>query len=293
MITLRKKIIQKLGLQQVHFAGDEIRSLCPFHAEKNPSFSINIKTGLYFCHSCKAKGRLKSLNTDNLLLKDYSAKETIKLEPILLPKEYISCYVNSKYKIPIYLRNRSISLDVIRQFNLGFCNTGYYKNRIIIPVFEQSKLFGFISRLILADKSKSKYLYPRGFKKSHFVFNLDYCIKEKYDEIFLVEGPFDVFNLYQRGFRNVAAIFGKKIAETQLQRLCRAKIRTVNLLLDRDVSQKELYTTFNKLSLFFDSYVLSCFLSKDPGEMNEKEIEKAVVNRSKISKLDLIQYSLI
>ena len=30
--------------------------LCPFHDESNPSFSMNLDTGLYLCHSCGDKG---------------------------------------------------------------------------------------------------------------------------------------------------------------------------------------------------------------------------------------------
>src|SRR5436309_10214509 len=49
----------------VELAGDHIAlkkvgqryiGLCPFHAEKTPSFSINASEGLYYCFGCQAKG---------------------------------------------------------------------------------------------------------------------------------------------------------------------------------------------------------------------------------------------
>lgn len=34
----------------------EAKALCPFHDDKNPSLSVNFKTGKYFCHACHAEG---------------------------------------------------------------------------------------------------------------------------------------------------------------------------------------------------------------------------------------------
>ena len=37
-------------------AGRRLQGLCPFHAEKSPSFSINAEEGLYYCFGCGAGG---------------------------------------------------------------------------------------------------------------------------------------------------------------------------------------------------------------------------------------------
>lgn len=36
--------------------GKEMKALCPFHEEKEPSFSFNITSGQYYCHGCGKKG---------------------------------------------------------------------------------------------------------------------------------------------------------------------------------------------------------------------------------------------
>jgi len=36
--------------------GDEIIALCPFHDDHNPSLSVNLKTGMFNCFACDAKG---------------------------------------------------------------------------------------------------------------------------------------------------------------------------------------------------------------------------------------------
>lgn len=44
---------EHVGLKRV---GRQHVGLCPFHAEKTPSFSINAELGVYYCHGCQAKG---------------------------------------------------------------------------------------------------------------------------------------------------------------------------------------------------------------------------------------------
>ncbi len=44
----------KGGLKKL--SADEYQGLCPFHEDKKPSFSINAKSGAYYCHGCSEKG---------------------------------------------------------------------------------------------------------------------------------------------------------------------------------------------------------------------------------------------
>ena len=41
---------------ELHKAGKECIGLCPFHAEKTPSFTVNVDKGLFYCHGCHAGG---------------------------------------------------------------------------------------------------------------------------------------------------------------------------------------------------------------------------------------------
>ena len=41
---------------QLKRVGQRWSGLCPFHAEKSPSFSVNDTDGLYHCFGCKASG---------------------------------------------------------------------------------------------------------------------------------------------------------------------------------------------------------------------------------------------
>jgi len=43
------KILEKYNLEKGILRGDELLCCCPLHDDKNPSFSINLKTGKYIC----------------------------------------------------------------------------------------------------------------------------------------------------------------------------------------------------------------------------------------------------
>src|SRR5512144_1363962 len=46
-------ISEHVALKRV---GMRWQGLCPFHAEKSPSFSVNQAEGLYYCFGCQARG---------------------------------------------------------------------------------------------------------------------------------------------------------------------------------------------------------------------------------------------
>ena len=43
-------------LKKFHPRGKQATALCPFHSDRNPSFSVNLIHGMFFCFSCGASG---------------------------------------------------------------------------------------------------------------------------------------------------------------------------------------------------------------------------------------------
>lgn len=41
-----------------HISGDEVSAICPFHDDDNPSFSLNLLSGQYYCHGCGHNGNI-------------------------------------------------------------------------------------------------------------------------------------------------------------------------------------------------------------------------------------------
>ena len=53
---------KELGLQGI-VSGRELRARCPLHSDQNPSFSLNIDTGLWLCHAGCGSGNFTTLIT--------------------------------------------------------------------------------------------------------------------------------------------------------------------------------------------------------------------------------------
>ena len=173
------------------------------------NFEVNYRLGVYKCWACsethgthgslrkliniyapkKIKERYFSLIDGSNF--EYVEANTI-TEKLGLPKEYISLKNPNKEDIETikalrYLKNRAIKEEIIEKNKIGFCKTGKYSGRIIIPSYDKyGELNYFISRTYV--NHKMKYLNPITSKES-IIFNEDKINWNK--NIFLVEGVFD------------------------------------------------------------------------------------------------------
>jgi len=105
-----------------------------------------------------------------------------------------------------YLKEKGLKKETIKEFGLGYCKRGLLKGRIAIPIHnERGELIAYVGRYPGdPPEGESKYVFPLNFKKSYVIFNLNRLKnKNKEKELILVEGFFDVFNLWQAGFKNV------------------------------------------------------------------------------------------
>jgi DNA primase len=54
-----EQVLDQLGFQPVGRSGDQLRGGCPVHGSKSPSsktFSVNLRTGRYYCHKRQSHG---------------------------------------------------------------------------------------------------------------------------------------------------------------------------------------------------------------------------------------------
>lgn len=171
---------------------------------------INYRKGVFKCWVCSYKNNMhgpiekliKRYGTkinlrDYILLKPESnyTKESYEEKDIsvALPSEFISLSKCSKFEPKYYfadkyLKERGITDEIIKEFNIGYAHEGKYKNRIIIPSYDEFGDVNFFVSRSFSDWTKPKYLNP-DVEKQYVIFNHN---KINFDAtIYLVEGAFD------------------------------------------------------------------------------------------------------
>ena len=82
-------------------AGTRYKGLCPFHAEKTPSFSLNAEKGVWHCYGCDAGGDLITF-VRRYESVDFNDALRVDLDEYLFPfrKEAGPCPASSKGASP-------------------------------------------------------------------------------------------------------------------------------------------------------------------------------------------------
>ena len=236
---------------------DEQAHHCPFCHHHKKKLQINLKTQQWHCWVCDAKGKriqrlLKRLNVSSHKLKKiyeiygddyvvYSDNNEDEKVELRLPSEFKSLLKVSDGFNPIYKRvveyakQRNLSTEDIRRYNIGYCAGGHYAGRIIIPSYDSdNRLNYFIARSVFPDEP-FKYKNPPVSKNVIMFEN-----QINWDEpITLVEGVFDAMAVK----RNAIPILGKFIPKKLNENIYKKGVKSINILLDEDAQGQALHYT--------------------------------------------------
>ena len=151
------------------------RCISPTHKEKDPSAHIcadrtHHKHGIYNCFGCKDSGTTIMLVRDWLGLSFWEAVLWVEarfypdddVQPVRqekspdpeLPKEYEFYTDESQWNPPYleYLYGRGITWNQIVRHKIGYCDSGQYNRRVIIPVMFNGMLQTWVGRSIWGGK---------------------------------------------------------------------------------------------------------------------------------------------
>ena len=253
---------------------------CPVCNHKNQKLMVNVISGVYNCFTChpKTTGKtpvslLKKIGAPSEAIqeiKGYFVNDLTKIEvekeniAIVIPKEFISLGDKKdtsleKRQALAYLKKRMVTSSDILKYNLGYCKTGRYKNKVIVPSYDsKGRLNYFVARSF--EKEPVQKIDSPSCSKSEIV-GFEYLVNWKVPVI-LCEGVFDAIAIK----RNAIPLFGKTISKALMIKLLQPEVKTVYLALDDD-AVNEAMDHAQKLIDFGKEVYLIRLQGKDPSEI--------------------------
>lgn len=292
--------MRKGGYQATYF--------CPVcnHIKRKLEISLNEDSsfGNYHCWVCHFSGKhLGSLFTklnatqsqlDQLfdLTKDVRINKSKVISPdkpkLSLPLDFIpmsSPYTNILYKHALlYLKKRGIGMADIIRYNIGYCESGEYRDCVIIPSYDENGELNYFSSRSFYSSSKIKY---RNAPFSKNIVGFECFIN--YDEpISLTEGAFDAIAIRN----NAIPLFGTIVSKNLKEKLLLHKTKRVNLILDND-AMRESIRAMQELWRWGINVHLIKLNDKDPSELGFKKIHDLINNSNSTDFEDFIYYKLM
>jgi len=170
-----------------------------------------------------------------------------------------------------YLQSRNVTDEMIQKYRIGYCDSGKYENRIIIPSYdEEDELNYFVARSFLTY-SKRKYMNPEA-DKDNLIWNEH--LMDWDQTVYLVEGAFDSIFL-----NNSIPMLGKFITDKLFEKIYDNSKKVV-IVLDGDAwnDSEKLYHKLNVGRLMGKVYLIRLPLDKDiadlRGDLSEYELIK-------------------
>ena len=285
-----------IKVEKVTTSGQYI-STCPF-CGKPDHFYINVKTQQWDCKKCGESGGIYKLLRHlgaTYLIGNKSIEKTDVIKSIRTEENEQEQAANDQEidslpvkKLPAgwklvfgnkYLDSRRIKRSDVKRYQIGMTTISErYQNYIILPIYDNGKIRGFIGRYAgkHVPEDKLRYNNSRHTDFAKLLFGYDDIVEGETDTVILTEGIFDKiavdkhFRLFDDDTVRCCATFGKKVSDDQIKKLMLKKVRRVILLHDYD-ALKEIRHNGLKLDNFFDTKIAVCTTKKDIDECTRDE----------------------
>ena len=296
---MNKTSLLSAALGEYRRSGDELLFFCPFCQHHKRKLSVNLKSNNFKCWICDERGKnvrrlLKSRLTNSQLYEwdkinnvvdltqlddNIFQEQVIALEEVIqLPEEFISLAnknlpLSSKFAMR-YLLDRGYKKEDIVMWKVGYCSSGEYAGRVVVPSFNDNGDINYFVARSYADKFP-KYMNPKVSKD--IVFNELYLDWNK--DIILVEGVFDAMKA-----KNSIPLLGSTL--NQKSNLFKKIVYyepDVYIALDPDAEKKASQLIENLIQYDLNLYKIDVSGFGDVGEMTKEQFEEAKKEAQHIS----------
>jgi len=246
--------------------GPEFVGFCPLHHESRPSFYVNARKNLFYCHGCGQGGDLirfvelsQHLSFHQSLA--YLERQGVPpLDPAAVLERAAAFYQQQLDHYPEarqYLEQRGVrDPALIRELQIGYAPGGSLRRHLVGQGYSLDLLrrTGLVSpqghdalyqRIVFpcCQHSRMVNLYGRsiGTAFAHRFLPgakgdlVAWGSVRQFPSVILVEGMFDLAVLWQAGFRHATCALGTHLTADQFQQLC-DRPRTVYLSFDVDAN---------------------------------------------------------
>ena len=304
----RKLRILKDILGNYYSSGDEYLFYCPKCNHHKKKLSVNLKIDKFKCWICEYSsstiyrlvkrygaydhrkewenltGKIDLIEFDFLLEEEEEQAQRLKL-----PEEFASLANKNRSLVSLparkYLKDRGIADEDILRWKIGYCCSGEYDNRVIIPSFDNE---GYINYFVARTYNGSWKKYKNPATSKDIIFNDLYIDWQR--DLSLVEGVFDAIV----AGTNSIPILGSTLKENSKLFKTIAKNKTpVYIALDPDAEKKAIKLIKNLLTYGVELYKVDISPYSDVGEMTKEEYIRRKKKAYLMTEENLLLYQAI
>jgi DNA primase len=251
-----------------------IKCLNPEHEDSNPSFRVDRVSGVAHCFSCGFKTNIFKffgVFTNPIPIRIAALKEKL----AELKTSGTGLDLPSGHT-PYTKQFRGISPQTLRHFGAFYTNqVEKLQDRIVFPIKDiTEKIVVFVARHTMSNGNPRYVNYPSGVRIPVFPSHLP----SGYRSMVLVEGIFDMLNLYDNGLENVVCAFGTNTLQNETkQKLLPFKaqgITHIYLLFDGDDAGRKAAQQIKPIveQEGFIVEIINLPEGTDPGELDREDI---------------------
>lgn len=189
------------AIQKNQISGNRLTGLCPFHDDKNASFSVDLVTGKYTCFACGASGNYIDFYAETHGINTKEAYKRILSEYGITPEEKKPAASDVPYNVSMYAEEKHLPKDWLTStFSLASGRERSGQNYIRIPYLDES-CTQVCFRKRYPKTAPQRFKWSQGSAGKIVLYGLWHMaeFREK-GYVILVEGESDTQTLWHLGF---------------------------------------------------------------------------------------------